>query len=126
MIQLKAIPNVASTHSNLNLNNPSFNVKLDHNKMALLKITPQQVANALQLLFSDLSAGDFNKDNILYNVKLTTDVTVNDVSEIYLTTTDNNRISLGSIVQLEPIFLPRKYIFGLNVIHIVIHKNSRK
>ena len=106
--QLEDITNVYYARTNLELNNPSFNVKLDQNKMALLGITPQQIAEALQLLFSDITTLKFNKDNILYDIKLTTATKIRDVTEIYLTTKDNKKISLGSLVQLQPILLPKK------------------
>jgi len=92
----------------LNLDTPGYRINLDHNILKKLDITPQQVAQTIEVFFSGQQYLHFQKDGISYPVLIQGKELPWTLNELYVINPQGKRLSVGTMAELEPISQPKE------------------
>jgi multidrug efflux pump len=90
----------------LHMDNPGLRAVVDHNKMALLEVSPQELASTLETGFDKSAALEFLKDGVRYAITITSDSFPNDLSEIFVKNVRAQLIPISSFVDFEAVAMP--------------------
>lgn len=91
-----------STSYDLRLDTMGYSIDMDQNQIARLGLTPNQVAKTIEVFFSGDKSQNFEKNGVLYNLTIKGSSLPWTLNELYLTTAEGKRISLGAITQMKP------------------------
>jgi multidrug efflux pump len=97
-----------SIHHNLRLDNLGYNVNIDKDILAKLKLSEAHVAKMIEIFFSGNSSLNFKKDGILYPITIEGDMMPWSLDELYLTNSDGKRISIATFAALKDKAEPKK------------------
>ena len=86
----------------LHLDTMGYTIELDHNKLAKLGLTAGQVAKTIEVFFSGDKSQTFEKDGIIYNLTIKGSTSPWTLNELYLTTPNGKRVSLGAFTKMTP------------------------
>lgn len=86
----------------LKLDTLGYTIELDNNAIAALDLQPIQVAKAIEIFFSGDKNLTIEKEGVIYNVTIKGKNKPWSLSEIYLTTPEQKRISLAAIAHMKP------------------------
>lgn len=99
---LDASKKFESTQFDLRLDTMGYSIELDHNQIARLGLTPNQVAKTIEVFFSGDKSLNFEQNGVLYNMSIKGSTSPWTLNELYLTTNEGKRVSLGAITQMKP------------------------
>jgi multidrug efflux pump len=85
---------------------PGLRANANERKMAMLEVSPQEVAKALETSFDKSSTLEFLKDGLRYDVRLYANRVPDDLSEVFVTNARGTPIPLSAVVELESVALP--------------------
>ncbi len=91
-----------STSYDLRLDTMGYSINMDQNQIAKLGLTPSQVAKTIEVFFSGDKSQNFEKNGVLYNVTIKGSTSPWTLNELYLTTAEGKRVSLGAITKMSP------------------------
>ncbi len=97
----------ANVRNQLQLDALGYAVDIDHNALAKLGLSAEQVAKTIEVFFSGDKSLNFAKDGVLYNVIVRGITSPWTLNELYLTTDSHQPVSLGAIAQLRPQTQPK-------------------
>ncbi|KTD00045.1 multidrug efflux RND transporter permease subunit LpeB [Legionella erythra] len=86
----------------LRLDTMGYSIELDYNQLAKLGLTASQVAKTIEVFFSGDKSQTFEKDGVTYNVTIKGREAPWTLNELYLTTNEGKRVSLGAITTMQP------------------------
>ncbi|KTD54738.1 multidrug efflux RND transporter permease subunit LpeB [Legionella quateirensis] len=125
---LDASKKFESTRYDLRLDTMGYSIELDHNQIAKLGLTPNQVAKTIEVFFSGDKSLNFEKNGVLYNLTIKGSSSPWTLNELYLTTGEGKRISLGAITQMkpkaQPATLDHYQQMRSTTLHIQLHKKD--
>lgn len=90
----------------LKLDTPGYRIDLLTNEMSNLNLTAEQIAKTIEVFFSGDKSLSFSKDGILYPLTLKGSDMPWTLSELYITNSDGQRISLATVADMVPIAQP--------------------
>jgi multidrug efflux pump len=90
-----------SASFDLRLDSNSYNIDLDNNSLAKLGLTASQVAKTIEVFFSGDQSLKFQKDSIVYDLTIKGTPLPWTLNELYLTTSNGKRISLGALATMK-------------------------
>ncbi|MGD0465168.1 MAG: efflux RND transporter permease subunit [Gammaproteobacteria bacterium] len=93
-------------YHDLDLDSPGYKINLDQNIMARLNISPLTAAKTIEVFFSGQHSLFFEKDSLKYPITIQGNISPWTLNELYVTNAKNNRISLGTIANMEPTAIP--------------------
>lgn len=97
-----------SARHDLKLDFLSYRIDLDTNLLAKLKLTQKQIAKTIEVFFTGDLSLNFAKEGILYPVWIQGSTDPWTLNELYVTNSDDKRISLGSVATLTPTTQPKE------------------
>lgn len=97
-----------SVRHNLALDFLSYRIDLNTNLLSELNLTQKQVAKTIEVFFSGDKSISFSKDGVLYPVTLEGSSTPWALNELYVTNSQNKRISLGTVATMTPTTQPKE------------------
>lgn len=86
----------------LRLDSMGYNIDLNYNQLAKLGLSASQVAKTIEVFFSGDKSQTFEKDGVTYNVTIKGSQAPWTLNELYLTTSEGKRVSLGAITTMQP------------------------
>ncbi|QRN04758.1 multidrug efflux RND transporter permease subunit [Legionella sp. MW5194] len=86
----------------LRLDTMGYTIDLDYNQLAKLGLSASQVAKTIEVFFSGDKSQTFEKDGVTYNVTIKGSKAPWALNELYLTTPEGKRVSLGAITTMQP------------------------
>jgi len=86
----------------LRLDTMGYTIVLDHNKLARLGLSAGQVAKTIEVFFSGDKSQTFEKDGVSYNLTIRGTTSPWTLNELYLTTDQGKRVSIGALTTLQP------------------------
>ena len=103
---LLAVPGLTDVTSDLQIKNPEVNVVIDRDKAAALRVTPEQIENALFAAYgprwiSTIYAPD-NQYRVLLEVERAFQDDHSGISALYIRSLDGTLVPVDSVVRLEP------------------------
>ncbi|MDP1603724.1 MAG: multidrug efflux RND transporter permease subunit LpeB [Legionella sp.] len=90
-----------SASYDLRLDSKGYIIDLDNNSLAKLGLSANQVAKTIEVFFSGDQSLKFLKDSIVYNLTIKGTPQPWTLDELYLTTTNGKRISLGALATMK-------------------------
>jgi multidrug efflux pump len=90
-----------STRFDLRLDTMGYSIEIDSNEMAKLGLTPQQVAKTIEVFFSGDRTQPFEKNGVVYYLTIKGNSSPWTLDELYLTTKNGKRVSLGAIATMK-------------------------
>lgn len=100
--QLESSGDFSMISFDLSLDTPGYGIEIDYPQLAKLNLSPQQVAKAIEVFFSGDRSESLAKDGISYNIQVQGLKKPWHLSEIYLTNSQNQAISLATVAKLVP------------------------
>ncbi|AHE68411.1 multidrug efflux RND transporter permease subunit LpeB [Legionella oakridgensis] len=117
-----------SVNYDLRLDAMGYNIELNHNQIAKLGLTASQVAKTIEVFFSGDKTQNFEKDGVVYNLTVKGSASPWTLDELYLTTTNGKRISLGAITKMtpkaQPVSLDHFQQMRSTTLHVQLHKDD--
>ncbi|MDI1352317.1 MAG: efflux RND transporter permease subunit, partial [bacterium] len=111
-----------SSSYELRLDTMGYSIEIDHNEIAKLGITPDQIAKTIEVFFSGDKKQNFEKDGVVYNL------TIKGTNELYVTTATGKRVSLGALTKMKPKAQPATLDhfqqMRSTTIHVQLHKGD--
>lgn len=98
LVSSKTFP---STRYDLRLDSLGYSIDLNKNTLAKLNLNPNQLARTIEIFFSGDKTLSFQKDSVVYNVNLHGKQMPWSLDELYLTTPDRHRVSLGALATMH-------------------------
>jgi hydrophobic/amphiphilic exporter-1 (mainly G- bacteria), HAE1 family len=104
--ELVKIPGLTDVTSDLQIKNPEVNVVIDRDKAAVVRVTPEQIENALFAAYgprwiSTIYAPD-NQYRVLLEVDRDYQNDASGISALYIRSLDGGLVPLDSVVRMEP------------------------
>ncbi|MCA2970402.1 MAG: efflux RND transporter permease subunit [Acidobacteriaceae bacterium] len=104
--EMARIPGLMDVTSDLQIKNPELHVEIDRDKAATLRVTPEQIENALFDAYgprwiSTIYAPD-NQYRVLLEVERPFQSNPGDVSNLYVRSLDGTLVPIDSLVKMEP------------------------
>ncbi len=90
-----------NSHTQMDLNQISYDVKLNKNNIATLELEPQEIATNLKIMLDEYSPTTITIDDIKYPINIKLKQQLRELSEIYITNKSGNRTSLDNLLTLE-------------------------
>ncbi|KTD49686.1 integral membrane protein, AcrB/AcrD/AcrF family [Legionella quinlivanii] len=90
-----------SASYDLRLDTLGYSIELDNNALSKLGLTPAQVAKTIEVFFSADKSLTFQKDSVLYNLTVKGNRAPWTLNELYLTTPEGKRVSLGAFTAMN-------------------------
>jgi multidrug efflux pump len=90
-----------SAYFELRLDTLGYRIDLDYNQLAKLGLTASQVAKTIEVFFSGDRTQTFEKDGVVYDITLQGNSSPWTLNELYLTTPNGKRVSLGAITKMK-------------------------
>ncbi len=91
-----------SSRLDLRLDSMGYSIDLDNNVLSKLALSANQVAKTIEVFFSGNRSLDFQKDGVAYNMTIKGVTSPWTLNELYLTTGNGNRISIGTLTKMSP------------------------
>lgn len=117
-----------SSSYELRLDTMGYSIEIDQNQIAKLGLTPNQVAKTIEVFFSGDKSQNFEKNGVLYNLTIKGSTSPWTLNELYLTSAEGKRISLGAITKMKPKAQPGSLDhyqqMRSTTLHIQLHKND--
>ncbi len=107
MMKAMASGEFAGCFSDLRLNYPSYDIKVDEYALNQMGISPALVSQTLSTFFSGIRQYHFRKDAIRYDITLQTNEKPWNLSEVYITGPKAHLISLASVAKMVAISVPK-------------------
>ncbi|KTC66830.1 integral membrane protein, AcrB/AcrD/AcrF family [Legionella birminghamensis] len=85
----------------LRLDTMGYSIELDNNTLGKLGLSPGQVAKTIEVFFSADKSLSFQKDSVLYNLTVKGNNNPWTLNELYLTTPEGKRVSLGAFTTMK-------------------------
>jgi len=104
--EMAKLPGLMDVTSDLQIKNPELHVEIDRDKAATLRVTPEQIENALFDAYgprwiSTIYAPD-NQYRVLLEVERPFQSNPGDVSNLYVRSLDGTLVPIDSLVKMEP------------------------
>ncbi len=104
--EMAKLPGLMDVTSDLQIKNPELHVEIDRDKAATLRVTPEQIENALFDAYgprwiSTIYAPD-NQYRVLLEVERPFQSNPGDVSNLYVRSLDGTLVPIDSVVKMEP------------------------
>jgi HAE1 family hydrophobic/amphiphilic exporter-1 len=104
--EMAKLPGLMDVTSDLQIKNPELHVDIDRDKAATLRVTPEQIENALFDAYgprwiSTIYAPD-NQYRVLLEVERPFQSNPGDVSNLYVRSLDGTLVPIDSVVKMEP------------------------
>ena len=104
--EMAKLPGLMDVTSDLQIKNPELHVEIDRDKAATLRVTPEQIENALFDAYgprwiSTIYAPD-NQYRVLLEVERPFQSSPGDVSNLYVRSLDGTLVPIDSVVKMEP------------------------
>jgi hydrophobe/amphiphile efflux-1 (HAE1) family protein len=104
--EMAKLPGLMDVTSDLQIKNPELHVEIDRDKAATLRVTPEQIENALFDAYgprwiSTIYAPD-NQYRVLLEVERNFQSNPGDVSNLYVRSLDGTLVPIDSLVKMEP------------------------
>ena len=90
-----------SVSYDLRLDSMGYSIDLDNNVLSKLGLSASQVAKTIEVFFSGDKSLSFQKDGIVYDLTVKGAISPWTLNELYLTTPNAKRVSLGSITEMR-------------------------
>ncbi|RUR12953.1 multidrug efflux RND transporter permease subunit LpeB [Legionella sp. km772] len=117
-----------SSYFELRLDTLGYSIQLDHNQIAKLGITPNQIAKMIEIFFSGDKSQTFEKNGVVYNLTIQGSTSPWTLDELYVTTSKGKRISLGAITKMkpkaQPATLDHYQQMRSTTLHVQMHKGD--
>ncbi|HRD70682.1 MAG TPA: multidrug efflux RND transporter permease subunit LpeB [Legionella sp.] len=117
-----------ATSYELRLDTMGYSIDIDANQMAKLGISPSQVAKTIEVFFSGDKSQTFEKNGVTYSLTVKGNKTPWTLDELYVTTSNGKRVSLGAIAKLQPKAQPATLDhfqqMRSTTLHVQLHKNE--
>ncbi len=97
-----------SFRHDLKLENLGFNIEINKDLAARMKINASQIAKTIEIFFSGDRSINFKKDGILYPLNIEGDYKPWRIEELYVTNIDGNKVSIGNIASLAHKAAPKE------------------
>ncbi len=104
--EMAKLPGLMDVTSDLQIKNPELHVEIDRDKAATLRVTPEQIENALFDAYgprwiSTIYAPD-NQYRVLLEVERNFQSNPGDVSNLYVRSLDGTLVPIDSVVKMQP------------------------
>jgi HAE1 family hydrophobic/amphiphilic exporter-1 len=104
--EMAKLPGLMDVTSDLQIKNPELHVEIDRDKAATLRVTPEQIENALFDAYgprwiSTIYAPD-NQYRVLLEVERPFQSNPGDVSNLYVRSLDGTLVPIDSVVKMQP------------------------
>jgi HAE1 family hydrophobic/amphiphilic exporter-1 len=104
--EMAKLPGLMDVTSDLQIKNPELHVEIDRDKAATLRVTPEQIENALFDAYgprwiSTIYAPD-NQYRVLLEVQRNFQSNPGDVSNLYVRSLDGTLVPIDSVVKMQP------------------------
>lgn len=117
-----------STRFDLRLDSMGYSIGIDSNEMAKLGITPQQVAKTIEVFFSGDRSQPFEKNGVVYYLTIKGSTSPWTLNELYVTTKNGKRVSLGAIATMktkaQPATLDHFQQMRATTLYVQLHKGD--
>jgi multidrug efflux pump len=125
-IAIDATKQFDSVRFDLRLDTMGYSIEMDHNQIAKLGITPNQIAKTIEVFFSGDKTQTFEKNGVIYNLTLKGNQSPWTLNELYITRANGKRVSLGSITQMKAKAQPTSLDHYQQMRSTTLHVQMRK
>ena len=91
-----------SVSHDLRFDTLGYNIEVDHNQLAKLGLTANQIAKTIEVFFSGDHNQTFEKNGVVYNLTIKGGALPWTLDELYLTTANGKRVSIGALAKMKP------------------------
>lgn len=104
-------PKLTAVFSSYNTQTPQFYVDINIDKAKILNVNLNDIYNTLQAQFGSFYINDFNYEGRVFQVIMQAQDTfrsqIDEISQLYVRSTDNKMVSLGTLVLVKEILGPQ-------------------
>ncbi len=101
-------PSFKNVRHDLDINTLTYKIEINHDIASKLGINNQQISRAIEVFFSGNRSLNFQKDGILYDIKIEVQKSPMSLSEIYIINNLGKKISLSTIANIRKTTEPKK------------------